>query len=85
MSPCRAVCAPQLTGNGTRSPCATFRTQGDPQQCDPAAPQAQEPLELRLSLLEPGPGRAAGLHRHHKSPWSTPKLDVNSSSLQGGL
>lgn len=32
MSPCRALCAPQLTGNGTRSPCATFRTQGDPQQ-----------------------------------------------------
>lgn len=28
MNPCRAVCAPQLMGNDTRSPCATFQSTG---------------------------------------------------------
>lgn len=28
MSPCRVTCAPQLTGNDTRSPCPTFQNTG---------------------------------------------------------
>lgn len=51
-----------------------FRAQGDPQQSvTQQPPRHRGALELRLSLLEPGPGRAVGLHRHWKSPWSTSK------------